>query len=269
MSGGNAGSENFPVASRLLPAWARPHVMAFYNFARAADDVADSQGFSVAEKREILKLWSEELEGGEADACRAVGALHQSLKQTSLSTRHGQDLLQAFLRDAENPPIRDWADLMGYCQLSAAPVGRYLIDLMDGARPRDTHASDALCAALQVLNHIQDIGDDWAKLQRVYVPADWMAEEGVTVDDLAAPHASPGLRRVIDRMLDGVEALLIDAAPLPATIATKALAREAGGILAIAWRLAKALRHKDPLAQRVELSKPLAAMWFLWGALTA
>lgn len=272
MSGRNAGSENFPVASRLLPAWARPHVMAFYDFARTADDVADSSGFSVEEKREILTLWGEELQSGVAGSCLPVAALYRSLEQTGVPSRHALDLLKAFRRDADNPKTRDWADLMAYCQLSAAPVGRYLIDLMDGAEDsetRDWGPSDALCAALQILNHIQDIRDDYDRLNRIYMPADWMAEEGVNLEDLSAPTASPGLRRVIDRMLDGVEALLLEAKPLPTSIRTKALAREAGGILAIAWRLTQKLRVGDPLAERVKLSKPHAAMWFLWGALTA
>lgn len=269
----HAGSENFPVASRLLPARVRPHVMAFYAFARAADDIADTPGFSPDEKRDILQLWSQQLDAGGEDICRPVADLRQSLKETGVRTIHAQDLLRAFLRDVENPRTASWEDLMGYCRLSAAPVGRYLIDLMDGGAAHGEDAayaaSDALCAALQVLNHIQDVKDDHAHLARVYVPADWMAEAGVSEADLGRDQVTPELRTVLDRMLDGVEALLVEAKPLPGQIRTKALAREAGGILAIAWRLARTLRHKDPLAGRIVLPKPMAALWFLWGALTA
>jgi len=273
MRGRDAGSENFPVASRLLPAWARPHVMAFYAFARAADDVADSAALSGAEKRETLERWSAQLDSGDPDAPPQVLALRASLEETGVPAAHAQDLLKAFVRDAANPPTRDWDDLMDYCRLSAAPVGRYLIDLMGGAGAKggdgDTAASDALCAALQVLNHIQDIREDYAELGRVYVPADWMAAAGVAAEDLGRDAATPALRAVIGRMLDHVDDLLSAAKPLPARIRSKALAREAGGILAIAWRLSKALRHRDPLAGRVELAKPHAVLWFLWGALTA
>ena len=272
MSGRHAGNENFPVASRLLPARVRPHVMAFYLLVRAADDVADTPGLDAQEKRDILTLWHRHLEEGGEDQCRPVADLRKSLRETGVSSRYARDLIAAFLRDVDNSPTQNWDDLMGYCRLSAMPVGRYLIDLLDGPGVHDEGdyaPSDALCAALQVLNHIQDIRDDYTQLQRVYVPADWMAEAGVSLADLGAEGGTPALRDVIDRMLDGVDALLREAKSLPRTIQSKALAREAGGILAIAWRLSKTLRTKDPLAGRVELSKPHAAMWFLWGALTA
>ena len=196
-------------------------------------------------------------------------ALRQSLELTGVTPDHAQNLLQAFKRDAVKATTDDWADLLAYCALSAAPVGRYLIDLMGGIEGGDYAASDALCAALQILNHIQDVKDDWTNLGRVYVPADWMAAAGVTQSDLAGEAATLALRGVLDRMLDGVDGLLMEAAPLPRRIKSKALAREAGGILAIAWRLSKALRINDPLAKRVQLAKPQAVLWFLWGALTA
>lgn len=266
MSGRNAGNENFPVASRLLPAKARPHVLAFYAFARTADDIADAPDLAPDEKLARLKQLSADLESGPDGV---AGALRQSLIETGVTAQHAQDLLKAFMRDAVKPTTDDWADLLAYCELSAAPVGRYLIDLMGGLKSGDYAPSDALCAALQILNHIQDVRDDYLELGRVYVPGDWMAAAGVTPEDLAANRASLELRAVLDRMLDGVDALLIQAKPLPRAIKSKALAREAGGILAIARRLSKALRAADPLAGRVELAKPHAALWFLWGALTA
>ena len=269
MSSRNAGNENFPVASRLLPASVRGHVMAFYAFARTADDIADAPGLAGEEKIKALDLLGRQLTGGEAEPSSPADVLRQSLEVTGVSPDHAQQLLNAFKRDAVKPTTDDWADLLAYCALSAAPVGRYLIDLMGGIEGGDVAASDALCAALQILNHIQDIKDDCANLGRVYVPADWMAAAGVTHDDLRANAATPALRSVLNRMLDGVDALLIDAKPLPRRIKSKALAREAGGILAIAWRLSKALRINDPLAGRVQLAKPQAVLWFLWGALTA
>ena len=269
MSGRHAGNENYPVASRLLPARVRPHVLAFYALARTADDIADAAGLSGPEKLEVLELLSRQLESGADEPCRPVHALHQSLKETGVTPGHAQDLLKAFMRDASQSTTESWADLMDYCRLSAAPVGRYLIDLMDGPGGGDYAASDALCAALQVLNHIQDVKDDYVNLGRIYVPGDWMAATGVVKSDLGRDASTPELRKVMDRMLDGVDELLMQAKPLPRAIKSKALAREAGGILAIAWRLSRALRVKDPLAERVQLSKPHAALWFLWGALTA
>lgn len=269
MSAKGAGDENFPVASRLLPAWSRPHVMAFYAFARGADDIADAPDLSADEKLDVLMLMSSQLASGEADPTPNVRELHLSLVETGVTHSHPQDLLRAFMRDAETPRTKDWADLMAYCELSAAPVGRYLIDLLGGLKHGDYAANDALCAALQILNHIQDVKDDYQALDRVYVPADWMVEALVEDKDLAAPQASPALRRVLDRMLDGVDDLLVQAKPLPGAIRSKSLAREAGGILSIAKALSQQLRRQDPLAGRVELSKLQAVAHFLWGALKA
>jgi len=269
MKAKGAQDENFPVASKLLPAWARPHVMAFYSFARTADDVADALDLSAAEKLQRLNDMSAQLQSGAPEPFAHVHALHQSLQHTDVTTRHALDLLAAFIWDVQHPRTDDWAALMAYCQLSAAPVGRYLIDLLGGVEGDDYAASDALCAALQILNHLQDIKDDLNDLDRVYVPSDWMTNAGVAVDDLNAAHCSLELRQVLNRMLDGVEALLIAAKPLPGAIRSKALRREAGGILEIARRLARVLRARDPLAGRVELSKPQMGLWFLWGALRA
>ena len=264
-----ADEENFPVASKLLPAWSRPHVMAFYAFARAADDVADAPNLSPQDKRDQLQAMSAQLSSGAHEPYPQVSALYQSLTHTHVSQQHGQDLLKAFMWDAEHPRTADWAALMAYCELSAAPVGRYLIDLLGGIEGDDYAPSDALCAALQVLNHLQDVKDDVLTLNRIYLPDDWLTENDVPDADLSAAKCSRGLRRVMDRMLDGVDGLLVASKPLPKAIRSKALAREAGGILAIAKGLSKALRHCDPLATRVELSKPHMAMRFVWGALRA
>ncbi|MBL4748027.1 MAG: squalene/phytoene synthase family protein [Magnetovibrio sp.] len=269
MSAKGAGDENFPVASRLLPAKSRPHVMAFYAFARGADDIADDPSLGSDEKLDILRGMSEQLTHGLPTPSAAVYKLHQSLCDTGVTHTHAQDLLQAFMRDAQKPRTDDWADLMAYCALSAAPVGRYLIELEDGQAENGFAANDALCAALQILNHIQDVKDDYLSLKRIYVPADWMVKYDVRDADLAAGESSPGLRKVLDLMLNRVDDLLTTAQALPKDIRSKALAREAGGIIAIAKALSKQLRARDPVAERIELSKVQAACHFIWGAIRA
>jgi len=264
-----AGDENFPVASKLLPAWSRTHVMAFYMFARAADDVADAPEILPQDKLDQLQAMSAQLHSGATGPYAQVFALHQSFLETHVSPEHAQDLLKAFMWDAEHSRTQDWAGLMAYCELSAAPVGRYLIDLLGGIEGDDYAPSDALCAALQVLNHLQDIKNDFQSLYRVYLPGDGLAHNGVTDADLGASSCSCGLRRVLDQTLDGVDALLADAKPLPQAIRSRALAREAGGILAVARGVSKALRTHDPLAERVELTKLGMAVRFAWGALGA
>jgi hydroxysqualene synthase len=252
----DANSENFPVASFLLPRRIRSHVLAFYRFARAADDIADSTDLSPSEKVAALDRLADVLDGATpSDAAGAAAAAHRaSLKATGVSDRHGRDLLQAFRRDAANPRCADWDDLMAYCRISAASVGRYLIDL-NGEDPSAYAASDALCAALQVLNHLQDLQDDLLALDRVYLPLDWVAEEGAVIDDLRRGTLTPAMRRVVDRCLDATDLLLAEAASLPGALGRSRLRYEAAVILTVAERLSRKLRDNDPLASRVALSR--------------
>ncbi len=258
--------ENFPIASVFLPARARGGVVAFYAFARIADDIADATGLDASDKLEVLALMREQLQSGEELPCQPVHTLSKSLARTGVTSRHALDLLKAFERDALNASTANWAELMAYCRLSAAPVGRYVIDLMGGV-DGGYGPSDALSAALQVLNHIQDAKNDYLGLSRIYVPGDWMTEAGVMAEDLGADVCSPAMRDVFGRMLDGVGDLLDEAAPLPGKVRSKALAREVGGILAIAKGLTKMLRRNDPLARRVKMSRLHKAFTFVWGAL--
>lgn len=250
----DAGSENFPVGSWLLPARLRPHVFTFYDFARAADTIADSPNLGSDEKIHQLARFENVLLGGEpgtsADAVAA--AMRDSLALSGVSSRHCLDLLAAFRQDARKDRYRDWADLIGYCRLSAAPVGRYMIDLHGGSNA-GYGASDALCMALQILNHVQDCGDDYSTLKRVYLPADWMAEAGASVDDLAAEVCSPALRRVLDWTLGGINSLLVDSPAMTVNLKSGRLALEAAVIIAIAIALNKKLARMDPLVEHVTL----------------
>ena len=164
------------------------------------------------------------------------------------------DILAAFKQDATKLRYRDWQELIGYCRLSAAPVGRYLLDLHGGAS--DGYASsDALCIALQILNHLQDAKADYLDLDRVYFPTSWFAAEHATVVELRGKASSPRLRRVFNRALDGVDRLIETAAPLGPALSNGRLAMEAGSIVAIARALSAKLRHSDPLEKRVVLNK--------------
>ncbi len=195
--------------------------------------------------------------------------LRPSLIETHVPAKHCTDLAAAFKQDAVKLRYKDWDDLMGYCDLSAAPVGRYLLDL-HGESKDGWPASDALCNALQVINHLQDCAGDYRNLDRVYLPQDWMAAEGADVAELSAPRASPALRRVLDRCLDATEALLVSARELPRRLTSRRLAMESAAIVEIAAALAARLRRQDPLARRVELGPPaflLCAIKGVWGVL--
>lgn len=265
-----AETENFPVASLLIARDLRPAVMAYYDVARAADDIADDAHLPAAEKLRLLDRIDAALtanvddraedlsradDGWTRSALAAAARASQALSAHSVPVEHATRLLVAFRRDAVQPRTTDWPDLMDYCAKSAAPVGRFLLDL-HGEDPDHRPASDALCSALQVLNHLQDCGDDYRSLDRIYLPADWLAEEGVPDSDLAAPRSSAGLRRVLDRCLGEVAALLARARPLPGRLRSVRLALETAVILALADALAGRLAASDPLAGRVQVPKP-------------
>jgi squalene synthase HpnC len=253
-SGKGRGDENFPVGSFLIRRALRPHVHAFYRFAREADDIADNPRLAPEEKVRRLARMGAVLEGAPGEDAPAAAAMRRSLEETGIAPQHCHDLLRAFTMDATKLRYADWDDLMTYCRYSASPVGRQVLDLH--GESRDTWAfSDPLCDALQVLNHLQDCAADYRALDRVYLPEHDLAQCGSRVEDLAAPRSSPGLRRVIDRLLDGTEALLVKARGLPLAVRSPGLRRETGVIVTLAERLARRLRRGDPLAMRVKLSR--------------
>jgi squalene synthase HpnC len=254
-SGKGAGDENFPVGSFLLPRRLRPHVAVYYAFARAIDDIADNPELSPGEKVARLDGFDRALRGETDDRAyiKAIRARHMA-EATGVPLDHMRDLIVAFKQDASKLRYRSWSDLLDYCRYSAAPVGRFLLDLHGESRS-GWPASDALCGALQVINHLQDCKADYRALNRVYLPMDWMGDARVTVEHLAAERASPGLRQVIDRCLDATETLLATARPLPDLLKSRRLAMESATILDIADALVAKLRRQDPVARRVELSR--------------
>ena len=265
-SGKHAGSENFPVASRLIRAELRPHLVAFYGFARAIDDVADAPGVDGAEKRRRLAAFDAVLAGTSRDGPAKAIALKASLDETGVSPVHARELIEAFVLDTEKTRYADWDELMSYCRLSAAPVGRHILDL-HGEGAGLYPANDALCHALQVINHLQDCGDDYRQLDRVYLPEPWLTAEGLSVQVLAGTASPPGLRRVLDRLLDGTEALLAASHGFASDVKDSRLALEIGAIQALAEGLCMKLRRVDPLAVRATFTKPRMALVGLGGAL--
>lgn len=267
-SGKGAGDENFPVGSWLLAPRLRPHIALFYAYARAIDDIADNTDLAPADKVARLDGFEAAITGKlkGAPGFEKAERLRRSLVETGVSPAHCVDLVSAFKQDAVKLRYRDWDELMDYCNRSAAPVGRYLLDLHGESR-EGYPASDALCNALQVINHLQDCKSDYLRLNRVYLPQDWMAEARVDVAELGAAKSSSGLRRVLDRALDGVDDLLAGARRLPGDLKSRRLAMESSAIVRIAERLARLLRQRDPVAERVELSPPafvlccLAGVW--------
>ncbi|MBM2575890.1 squalene/phytoene synthase family protein [Jannaschia sp. Os4] len=244
-----AASENFPVASRLLPRGTRARVVAFYRFARAADDAADGGDHSPESR--LARLDS--LEAGLDGTARNEGSDLRALVDPP-ALAEARALLPAFRRDVTLTDCADWDDLMAYCASSAVPVGRFLL-AVHGEGEDAQAPSDALCAALQVLNHCQDIAADERGLGRCYLPLDLREAAGVARADLTAPAMSPALRAVVRRTLDATDDLLAAAAPLPARIRARGLRAQATATLDLARRLSRRLRHGDPLARRIAPSR--------------
>jgi squalene synthase HpnC len=246
--------ENFPVASWVVAARHRPAILAFYKFVRAADDVADHPTLSESEKFKLLDQLEGVLLGKDAIAAPPGLQLRHVLAERGLPPRHALDLLTAFRMDVTKRRYRDWDDLIHYCSYSAMPVGRFVLDVH--GESRDTWpANDALCAALQVINHLQDCRADYQNLDRVYIPLDVMQRAGTGVEALAAEKSTPELRRCIRDVAGRTELLLHEAEPFSAQINDLRLALEVSVIQRVARTLTGTLQMRDPLSERVHLSK--------------
>jgi phytoene synthase len=205
--------ENFPVASRLLPAAMRPHVAAVYAFARVADDIADEGSAPPAERQEQLRLWQdrihraaaghvEDVDAGEAiDRDRMIAlALGHSIRSLDLPLQLFDDLLSAFGQDTMTTRYASWADVFDYCRRSANPVGRLVLRIGGYRDDALDRSSDAFCTALQLRNFWQDFGRDW-RAGRLYVPREEQQASGALEADLAAGRLTPAWSRALGRAI--------------------------------------------------------------------
>ena len=222
--------ENFPVASRLLPAPMRPHIAAIYAFARAADDFADEPGLESRERLQRLDDWSARLEAAAGiarrDAARAApmtashegddlvfAALANTIRVHRLPPSLLADLVSAFRQDVTTKRYATWEDVLDYCRRSANPVGRLVLRVAGYDDPALDRASDAVCTALQLTNFWQDLGRDWA-IGRVYVPAADRETAGASERDLAAGRMTPAWQRVMAEMTARTRALFAEGRPV-------------------------------------------------------
>ena len=252
-SGKGSTDENFPVASHLIAPKFRPPVMAFYRFARAADDVADNALAEPAAKLELLESLRASLVG-ESEEAPEGRDLRAMLVDRRLTDQHALDLLEAFRRDVTKLRYDSWDDLMDYCRYSASPVGRFVLDVHGESRDL-WPMNDALCNALQVINHLQDCGKDRREIDRIYVPLDRLAAAGIGVEALDAPVASPALRGVIKGLAEDTMRLLDVSRPFARRIRDGRLALEVGVIQALAEDLCRGLMIRDPLSEAVHHDK--------------
>jgi hydroxysqualene synthase len=272
LSGKTHADENFPVASWLLSDQNRGPILAFYRFARAADDVADHPSLPPDRKLALLDGLDAALRGRGAPLPEAE-PLRLALGERGLKPTHALDLLDAFRLDVRKSRYANWAELMDYCRLSAAPVGRFVLDV-HGEERTTWPASDALCAALQINNHLQDCALDYGRLDRVYLPLDILAAHRASVDMLGLAHAPPALRGAIAEIARRAGELTERGESLIPQIKDVRLATEVAAVQALARRLARDLESRDPLSERVQFGKAgfalvggLGALRFLASAL--
>jgi hydroxysqualene synthase len=201
--------ENFPVASRLLPARMRPHIAAIYAFARAADDFADEPGRDPAERLRLLDDWGERLRARESSADPVFTALTNTIREHRLPLQSFEDLLSAFRQDVTTTRYATWTDVLDYCRRSANPVGRLVLRVAGYDDRRLETASDAVCTALQLTNFWQDLERDW-RIGRIYVPIDDRAHAAAREADLAARTMTAEWRRVMATMTERTRLLFAD-----------------------------------------------------------
>lgn len=253
-----AADENFPVASLLFAKRNRSYVAAYYNFARVIDDMVDNATLSADAKIARLRGMQEIIKG-ERDAPQRADAqtadiLRRCLAETAVPLETATDLIKAFCQDAVKNRYADWDELLNYCRFSANPVGRYLL-LLHGESEETLPLSDALCSALQVLNHLQDVTPDLTMLDRSYLPEDMLTAENAKAEDVLLARSKPGLRRVFDRLIDRVDYLNAEAALLPSLVRDRRMRAYTAVVVALSHSLARRLRHEDPVAGRVRLTR--------------
>lgn len=211
--------ENFPVASRLLPAHMRRHIAAIYAFARRADDFADEPGRHAAERLRRLDDWEARLTGDAAesdqdtDARPIFLALTHTIRERRLPLSLFADLLSAFRQDVTTKRYRTWGEVLDYCRRSANPVGRLVLRVGGYADPMLDRQSDAICTALQLTNFWQDFKEDWTA-GRLYIPLEDRDAAGASDADLDAGRMTSEWRAALAVVSDRTRALFHDGRPL-------------------------------------------------------
>ena len=249
----NYKEENFPVGSWLLSKEIRSKILIFYNFARAADDIADSPNLSSKEKIKRLNFFKEGIKNNNIKISKTEN-LKKVCKKNKVSITHALHLLKAFKQDAVKRRYRNWAELINYCKYSAVPVGRFVIDLHKENKISYKY-SDPLCIALQILNHIQDCKDDYEQIDRVYLPNTFLKKYNVNLSQLNNNYTEKNLRLAIDDVLINTEKLINKADKFKKIMKNNKLSKETTFILEIAKSLLKLLKKKDPLKKKVFLNK--------------
>ncbi len=211
-----ASGENFPVALRALPAHLRQHLLAIYGYARLVDNLGDEYPGDRTAALDWLEAQIDDLFAG-TPGHPVFGRLAPTVTRFGLSRTPFDRLLAANRLDQHKSSYASWDDLLDYCTLSANPVGHLVLAVFESDTPDRLADSDAVCSGLQVLEHLQDIGED-AAAGRVYMPVDDMERFGCTADDLLAPVAGEDLRDLVAHEAGRAREMLAAGRPLVASL---------------------------------------------------
>jgi squalene synthase HpnC len=222
-----AAVENFPVASRLLPARWRRHLLAIYGFARLVDDVGDE---APGDRLALLDAVDDDLDRVVCDGVPRLAVLRRlapTVRACHLPLDTFHRLIEANRRDQTELRYQHYTDLLDYCTLSANPVGHLVLGVFGVADPERVALSDAVCTALQLVEHWQDVAEDAAN-GRIYLPAEDLRRFGCTAADLTGTETGPALRRLLAFEVSRAQALMTRGAPLVSTLSGSARIAVAG-----------------------------------------
>ena len=257
MSGKSYSDENFPVASFLMTKKIRKIVRIFYFFARMADDVADHQTLPKHHKIKILKSFDNTLSKNKKTHNKILNDIVLEFKDLPSGKKYSRNLLKAFLMDASNKKYLEWSDLLYYCKYSANPVGRFVIDAVKERRNIEKiyEASDSLCTALQIINHMQDCQKDFEELNRVYIPESFFKKYSLDKSVLKKSESVENFEKLKVEIIEKVLISLEKTRSGLSCIRSWRLRKETLIILNIAKRLCNLLKKRDPLKEKVKLSR--------------
>jgi len=207
--------ENFPVASLLLPASLRGPVEIIYRFARSADDFADEGSDPPQLRLQKLNDYRAQIA---APSTPLFHDVQKIIREHGLPVQLFEDLLDAFSQDVTQKRYANYSQVLDYCRRSANPVGRLLLHLFKRTSDSDLRQSDAICSALQLINHWQDVDIDYTKDNRVYLPQDDMARFGVSERHLKEKICDSAWQALMKFQVDRARALMLSGASLGKTL---------------------------------------------------
>lgn len=250
----NIGTEDFLLARHLIPEQYQDEILAVYGFAREVDDIADHPTMKSADKQAQLMAINRALIRQEPTALpRWARPFELLLRRNFVTPMHAEEMMSAMLQDVHKTRYQDFDELEAYSQRSAVPLGLMMLEVCE-EKHADLKAAEALCHALQMLNILQDASKDFLILERVYIPLQWFAQAGISVEELTKGHMSKAMRGVVERMIERIVIRLREAKPLVRSIHHKRLRLLMACIDEMAWALMRKLKHEDMLRSRVNLS---------------